>query len=259
MRKATGNHLITTWIVQGLLQDGKLENLEMEMRILKMDIIGISETHWKGCGEITTKNNNYFVYSGVNVDQQSRKGVGILMNDLLRSSINCIIKKSERIIMVNMKTKSGIMNVIQIYAPTADSEDDVCEEFYADLEEVLALTKKDDTTLIMGDFNAKVGKAKVLDIVGVYGLVNARFRNAIKGAKTYPGADIGSDHNPIAVKVKVSLKKMLKKKHNSKPNFNLLEAQETRNEIKNYLNQKVAEQAIELRSEEDIDKILEQA
>ncbi|KAK7907147.1 hypothetical protein WMY93_015759 [Mugilogobius chulae] len=45
-----------------------------------------------------------------------------------------------------------------------------------------------------------------------YILVNARFRNCIKQAKTYPGADIGSDHNPVVMKIKVKLKKLKKQK-----------------------------------------------
>ena len=42
-------------------------------------------------------------------------------------------------------------------------------------------------------------------------MINTRFRNSVKQAKTYPGADIGSDHNPVVVKVKINLKKIQKK------------------------------------------------
>ena len=43
-----------------------------------------------------------------------------------------------------------------------------------------------------------------------YIAVSKRFRRSIKMAKTYPGADIGSDHNPVVVKVNIALK-VLKK------------------------------------------------
>ena len=36
---------------------------------------------------------------------------------------------------------------------------------------------------------------------------NERFRNNIKQAKTYPGADMNSDHNPMVVKVNMKLKR----------------------------------------------------
>ena len=39
-----------------------------------------------------------------------------------------------------------------------------------------------------------------------YIAVSKRFRRSIRMAKTYPGADIGSDHNPVVVKVNIALK-----------------------------------------------------
>ena len=38
-------------------------------------------------------------------------------------------------------------------------------------------------------------------------MFNERFRNCVKQAKTYPGADMNSDHNPVAVKVNMKLKR----------------------------------------------------
>ena len=39
-----------------------------------------------------------------------------------------------------------------------------------------------------------------------YVLVKNRFKNAVITCKTYPGADIGSDHNPVIMKMKLKLK-----------------------------------------------------
>jgi hypothetical protein len=41
-----------------------------------------------------------------------------------------------------------------------------------------------------------------------YILVRQRYRNSVKSAKSYPGADIDSDHNLVAMKMRVELKKM---------------------------------------------------
>jgi endonuclease/exonuclease/phosphatase family metal-dependent hydrolase len=40
-----------------------------------------------------------------------------------------------------------------------------------------------------------------------YILVRQRYRNSVKNARSYPGADIDSDHNLVMMKVVVSLKK----------------------------------------------------
>lgn len=44
-----------------------------------------------------------------------------------------------------------------------------------------------------------------------YLLINNRFRNCIKSVKTYPGADIGSDHNPVVAKLTCTLKRLRKR------------------------------------------------
>ena len=43
-----------------------------------------------------------------------------------------------------------------------------------------------------------------------YILMNSRYWNSVTNAKTYPGADIGSDHNLVAARLRVKLKKILK-------------------------------------------------
>ena len=34
-------------------------------------------------------------------------------------------------------------------------------------------------------------------------MVRNRFRNSVKQVKTYPGADVDSDHNPVVCKIKI--------------------------------------------------------
>lgn len=45
-----------------------------------------------------------------------------------------------------------------------------------------------------------------------YILISKRFRNSIKKCKTYPGADINSDHNPVIAKMKIRLKNIQQNK-----------------------------------------------
>ena len=48
--------------------------------------------------------------------------------------------------------------MIQIYAPTADSTEEDIEDFYQQLEDTMANTGKKDVKVIIGDWNAKIGK-----------------------------------------------------------------------------------------------------
>ena len=77
---------------------------------------------------------------------------------------------SERVMMLQLDTKPVKKNIIQVYAPTADKPDEEVESFYKDVEKLMKMTKNEEITLLMGDFNAKVGGRRVGDTVGAYGL-----------------------------------------------------------------------------------------
>ncbi|XP_060527642.1 uncharacterized protein LOC132702840 [Cylas formicarius] len=81
------------------------------------------------------------------------------------------------------------MNVIQVYAPTADKDDQEVEMFYEQINEILKQVKAKDVTIIMGDLNAKVGKGKTNNLMGNFGLgerndreTRERVKNKINGA-----------------------------------------------------------------------------
>ena len=59
--------------------------------------------------------------------------------------------------------------VVQVCAPTTNSEEAEVDQFYEDLEE-LELTPKIDVLLIVGDWNAKVGSQEVPGVTGKFGL-----------------------------------------------------------------------------------------
>ena len=60
-------------------------------------------------------------------------------------------------IFVHFQSKSSNITVIQVYAPTSNTEEAEVERFYEDLQEPLELTPKKDVIFIIGDWNAKVG------------------------------------------------------------------------------------------------------
>ena len=55
-----------------------------------------------------------------------------------------------------------------------------------------------------------------------YIMISQRFKNCVKQARTYPGADINSDHNLVTWKFKVKLKKIKRNQAQSQIDYNLL-------------------------------------
>ena len=60
--------------------------------------------------------------------------------------------------------------VIQVYAPTSNTEEAEVEWFYEDLQDLLELTPKKDVLFIIGDWNAKVESQETPGVAGKFGL-----------------------------------------------------------------------------------------
>lgn len=71
--------------------------------------------------------------------------------------------------LLKLQTAHRNLNIIQIYAPTNDKPDQEIEEFYNKIE-VMQLTKKGEITMIIGDFNSKVGRGAEGDSIEAYGI-----------------------------------------------------------------------------------------
>ena len=59
-------------------------------------------------------------------------------------------------ISVHFQGKLFNITVIQVYAPTSNTEEAEFERFYEDLQDLLELTPKKHVLFIIGDWNAKV-------------------------------------------------------------------------------------------------------
>ena len=71
-------------------------------------------------------------------------------------------------ISVHFQGKPFNIMVIQVYAPTSNTEE--TEEFYDDLQDLLELTPQKDVPLIIGNWNAKVGSQETPGVTGKFGL-----------------------------------------------------------------------------------------
>ena len=60
--------------------------------------------------------------------------------------------------------------VIQVYAPTSNTEEAEVERFYEDLQDLLELTPKKDILFIIRDWNAKIGSQETPGATGNFGL-----------------------------------------------------------------------------------------
>ena len=74
--------------------------------------------------------------------------------------------------MISVRLQGEPFNimVIQVYAPTSNTEEVEVERFYEVLQDLLELTPKKDVLFIIGDRNVKVESQETPGVIGKFGL-----------------------------------------------------------------------------------------
>lgn len=248
-----------------MAQAGKINNAIQEMERMDIKIMGVSEMRWPGSGSCDISEHRVY-YSGTS-NGQYQSGVGCIVAKTVAECVTNFVPVSERVMLLQINALPVQLNIIQVYAPTTDHSDEEVAEFYTQITGILQQLPKKELTIIMGDFNAKIGRGAEGDIIGHYGLgernergeqlsefagewrfvvtntfftlpprrlytwksprdsgeniirnqidyilINERYRNSCISMKTYPGADIHSDHVPLVGIFKVRMKKIKKKR-----------------------------------------------
>ena len=137
------------------------------MARVNVDILGINELKWTGMGEFNSI-NHYIYYYGQ--EFLRRNGVAIMVNKRVQNTELGYTLKNDRMISVHFQGKPFNITVIQVYAPTSNSEEAEVERFCEDLQDLLELTPKRDVLFIIGDWKAKVGSQETPGVTGKFGL-----------------------------------------------------------------------------------------
>ena len=148
------------------MNQGKLEVVKQEMARVTVDILGISELKWTGMGEFNS--DDHYVYY-CRQESLKRNGVAIMVNRRVRNAVLGCSLKNDRMISVHFQGKPFNITVIQVYAPTSNTEEAEVERFYEDLQHLSELTPKKDVLFIIGDWNAKVGSQETPRVTGKFG------------------------------------------------------------------------------------------
>jgi hypothetical protein len=131
------------------------ENLKQEMEKVQMDLVTLQEIRWLGNGTLEKKTCVIF-YSCNPVKHVF--GVGFYVNSRFLSNILCFEPVNDRLCWIRVRGKFRNYSIINAHAPTEDKDDEEKDKFYLELETIYSQCPRHDIKMVLGDFNAKVGK-----------------------------------------------------------------------------------------------------
>ncbi|VDP08607.1 unnamed protein product [Schistosoma margrebowiei] len=123
---------------------GRAFQIAVEMRRYNLEVLGIK----------------LLLYSGHEEENAPHtEGVALMLSKQAQNALIGWESHGPRIIKASFKTKKeGIkMNIIQCYEPTNDPDEDPKDQVYNRLQSIIEKCPTKDPTILMGDFNAKVG------------------------------------------------------------------------------------------------------
>lgn len=141
-----------------MYRPGALRELEDQLQHLRMDITAIQETRWTGCGKQTGRNFDLF-YSGS--QDKHEFGTAFLVSKGMRKTVIDFQPINKRLCKLRLQGKKFNITVINGHAPTEEKDEDEKDQFYEELERIIDSSPSHDMKIVLGDFNAQIGKEPV--------------------------------------------------------------------------------------------------
>jgi len=132
-----------------------------ELRRLNVDIAALQETRLADEGQLTEIGGGYtFFWRGKPPDEQRAHGVGFaIKNEVVRKLDQLPGGINDRMMTLQLNLRRNRKaTLISAYAPTSLADHQEKEQFYSNLDMVLSGIPKSAKIMILGDFNARVGK-----------------------------------------------------------------------------------------------------
>jgi exonuclease III len=145
---------LATWNVQSLDCAGALQNLKDLLRRYGIGIAALQEMRWKNKGIIKSEEFT-IIYSG---GEDNTFGTGFIIHKKYKHAIMNYEMCNVRLCTLRIKGTFFYTSLISVHAPIEEKEEEKMDEFYDKLSEIYNNLPGHDVKMILGDFNAKIGR-----------------------------------------------------------------------------------------------------
>jgi exonuclease III len=163
--KCKNKHYIGTLNVNTLFKPGKLKQLTDTMEKFKIKILAIQETRFIDQNHFDTENHR--IYKGKPAVQHNggpkQFGTAFVVHKSIRDSVIDFNSASECISTLSLKSANKAYTLINTHAPTNEhnrKNPQKVDDFWDQLEETTNKIPKHHVKILLGDFNAQLGRER---------------------------------------------------------------------------------------------------
>ncbi|GAB1869237.1 Craniofacial development protein 2 [Camponotus japonicus] len=128
-----------------------------------MDVVALQEMRWSGNGRIDKRKYSIF-YSGPDT-RTGQCGTGFIINSKMKQSYLGFESLGDRMCKIRLRGRCRNVSIISAYTPTKEASDDEKITFYDRLDRECSKISRYDVLILLGDFNAKIGREDFLQHV----------------------------------------------------------------------------------------------